>query len=506
MRFGIRVDASAGSGLGHVKRCLALAHALRSRQADVLFITRDHGVDTAAVIRSEGFAAQVLPRGEAGIWSPTDAPRHAAWVGVPWALDATETAAALRAANHPVDWAIVDHYGLDANWHARVATDLRCRVCIIDDLADRPIGGHLLVDHNLEADHRAKYAAQGVGAQKVLGGPRYALLGPSYSEPLPCEVTDPVTSIGIFMGGMDDRNVSVMALRACRDHARFKGSIEIATTRANPNLPELISLCERDPGLRIAVDQPELSSFFARHGLQVGAGGGASWERCRIGAPTIAVVCADNQTGIVRELVARRIVRSPAEPSAAGLGQEISSLLNDLDARRQLSANARSLIDGRGAERVALALMSDALGLREATTPDAPLAHAWRSHEATRRYAWDAAPIALTHHLAWWERALTSARRRLLIAEIGGRPVGVFRLDLEGSTAVISLYLDPSLHGLGLGAAMLRVGQRWVREHAPGVVRLEGEVQAANHSSAAAFAAAGFARAGEVLWAWQATA
>ena len=479
---------------------------MHSRRAEVLFVTRDHGVDTAAVIRSEGFAVQVLPRGEARTQPRPAAPRHASWVGVPWALDATETATALRTASRRVDWVIVDHYGLDANWHTRVTSDLGCRVCIVDDLADRPIGGHLLIDHNLEPDHHAKYATQGGGAHRILGGPRYALLGPSYAEASPCEVTDPVASIGIFMGGMDAGNASVLALGACREHAGFTGFIEIAATRANPNLPQLMSICERDSGLRIVVDQPDLSGFFARHGLQVGAGGGASWERCRVGAPTIALVCADNQAGVVRELVARGVVRSPAESTAASLGQEVSSLLNDVGARRQLSANAGALVDGRGAERVALTLMSDSLGLRNATASDAPLTHVWRNDDSTRRYAWDGAPIALTHHFAWWESSLTSAKRRLLMAEIGGRPVGVFRLDLEGSTAVISLYLDPSLHGLGLGTAMLLAGQHWVREHAPGVLRLEGKVQAVNHSSAAAFAAAGFARTGDVLWVWQAKA
>ena len=51
-------------------------------------------------------------------------------------------------------------------------------------------------------------------------------------------------------------------------------------------------------------------------------------------------------------------------------------------------------------------------------------------------------PVALTEHLTWWTRAVQSPKRWLAIAQVGPRPVGVIRLDLEGATATVTAVLS----------------------------------------------------------------
>ena len=87
---------------------------------------------------------------------------------------------------------------------------------------------------------------------------------------------DEVKSIGIFMGGADPSALSEPALRACREHAGFTGPIELVTTQANPRHSALKALAARWPQTTVSVDIPELSGFYSRHGLQIGAGGSAS--------------------------------------------------------------------------------------------------------------------------------------------------------------------------------------------------------------------------------------
>lgn len=56
MKIAFRVDASAMIGTGHLRRCLALAHALSALGAQLRFVTRDLGLDSAGMIAQQGFA------------------------------------------------------------------------------------------------------------------------------------------------------------------------------------------------------------------------------------------------------------------------------------------------------------------------------------------------------------------------------------------------------------------------------------------------------------------
>lgn len=478
MRVAIRVDAAARMGLGHLQRCLSLARALDRVGAEVVFVTLPVDVDSVGRIRAQGFVAHALDGAD----------------------DAAETVAALQA--RPPDWVVADHYDLDAGWHAAVAGALGARICAIDDLADRRLGAGLLVNHNPGAS-RNQYGGLLPEGAAVLAGPRFALLGPAYADAARYVPADTVSSIGIFMGGGDANAVLLAALRGCREVAGFGGPIEVATTTGNRGLADLQAACAAMPPTTLAIDLPDLAAFFAGHGLQLGAGGGAALERCCIGAPSVVTAWVANQRSGTAALAAQGAVLQAA-PDAASLGEAVRSLLADAVLRRALSARARHLVDGLGALRVALALASERLSLRPARPDDAHHALAWRNDPRTLRHSRNPAPIALPDHLRWWDAVLADPQRRLFIASVGPVDVGTLRLDRRGSEAEISIYLDPALTGVGLGAAVLRAGQAWCagRPRPLPIDRLVAEIDAANAASVSAFSATGFRQAADRLWHW----
>jgi UDP-2,4-diacetamido-2,4,6-trideoxy-beta-L-altropyranose hydrolase len=436
-------------------------------------------------------------------------PPCVAAAGIDPVRDAEETCATLLAHAAQWDWIVVDSYALDARWHRAVRAALGAQVCVVDDLADRTIDCDLLVDHNFADDHHAKYALCAPPGTRILGGPRFALLDHAYEHAAKHEVQGEVRKIGIFMGGTDPWNASSAAVRACRGStAGFSGTIEVATTAANPHLPELLALCEGDRRLSLTIDEPDLTTFFARHDLQIGAGGGAVWERCCIGAPTIAVVLADNHRASLDGLGKAGAVRLVSSLAEADLGVAIAELISDASERTRLANRARELVDGRGATRVGLAMASSTLNLRPAAQDDAPAVFTWRNAELTRRHFRDPSPLSLESHVAWWRRCLDSPLRRLLVGRCGSVEVGVLRLDLDatGTQAEVSLYLDPALHGLGLGSALLEAAKGWVLGNEPAIKRLVAEVLPGNEASRAAFRSAGFKQAATAHhWNWTAS-
>lgn len=487
MKIAFRVDASREMGTGHLHRCLSLAHALKSGGAEPCFVTRELGVPSLSIIEAAGQEAVKLPDPRPGFTGDPTIP-HSAWAGVDGATDAADTLAALH--GWEPDWVVVDSYAFGADWHDAVRSSLGCRIAAIDDVPDRDFSCDLLIDHNYADDHRRKYSGRLDPSVPLLGGPRYALLGPAFAEGPRYLFSEEVRSIGLFMGGIDLGNVSAQVLDALAN-AGFSGPVEIVSTSANPNLAELDEAAARRPDTRLSLDLPDLAAFFARHDLQIGAGGGATWERCCVGAPTLLLVIAENQKAVAPQLASAGIVATPGSLDRAEIARSVGALLRDSSRRRTLSERARALVDGRGAVRVACSLLASTLSVRAATVADAELMHGWRNHPATRSVSREVDEIAWEDHLAWLERTLADPERRLLVAQIGHMPVGIIRFDrLTGTEVEVSLYLDPALHGLGLGRALLLAGERSLGRD----VQIIGEVLEKNVASARLFESAGYVR------------
>ncbi|WP_286880524.1 UDP-2,4-diacetamido-2,4,6-trideoxy-beta-L-altropyranose hydrolase [Sphingomonas sp.] len=463
----MRCDASARIGTGHLRRCLSLADALATAGADPHFVLRRHDPVAERIMAAHRYPVAWLSPPAREYAPAADAPSHAAWAGVTAADDAAETIAQLR--DWAPQWVVVDHYAFDASWHLAIADALGCSVLAVDDLGDRAIGADVLLDANAADDHAAKYAGRLAGDTRTLVGPRFAPLAPSYRS-APRYAFDPtVRSVGIFMGGMDEHDASGAALRTLRREVGFAGAVEIVTTATARHVEALARACADDGNAVLSVDLPDLSAFYARHDLQIGAGGTSSYERACIGVPTIAVVLAENQLTVVPILSRLGIVLGATMPDVAATGllagaEDLARVATDLiavpDARRAMAERSQQLVDGRGAERVALSLMADGLTLRPAVPADAAMLHAWRDDPSTRAVSTNRGAIAYADHLAWFAGVLASPTRRLFVAMVGALPVGAIRFDLNEDEAwEISLYTDPALQGMGLGKRMLEAGE-----------------------------------------------
>jgi len=337
-------------GTGHVKRCQSLGYALRKAGNEVHFVWRDQGLDLAPWLN--GFSSTQLPAERTQTPGMTFAEEM--FAGTTNKIDAVQTLALLEAVQP--DWLLVDHYAFDERWH-RVAGVGPWSIAAIDDLADRPLAVDLLIDQNYDLDHQRKYAGVLSRETVILGGPRYAMLGPNYADVPVVEISENVDSIGVFMGGSDPLDASSVVLDAL-DMLPFSGRVEVVTTVANPHRDRLRERCRMQPNWLLSVDLPDLAGFYSRHGLHVGAGGSTTWERCRLGVPALAIICAENQREVVHLLVEAGVQFGLDAPDRDQIAAAISSLLCDFDVRRRLSDRASILVDGHGAERIAECLLS----------------------------------------------------------------------------------------------------------------------------------------------------
>jgi len=444
----IRVDATAALGWGHLKRCMALATALQRQ-----------GVEPVFCGRSEGEAATLQLATQGWEWLPVAASTAE--------LDELADATAFLAAQpRRPDVVVVDHYALGATWHRSVRDALGAPIVVIDDLADRGLAPDLLVDPNPSEDHALKYRDVLPVGVPLCGGPTWSLLDPVYLSRHVTPVSAEVRRVGIFMGGTDPQDHSTWVLGLLRGALAWRGEICIATTSANPHLPSLRRLAQQC-GAQLHLDLPHLADFHAGCDVQVGAGGGALWERCCLGVPTLALICADNQCQTVPALVREQVIlgldgRGKTPAQATALVQALRSLLQDALLRQSLQRRAMQCVDGLGAGRLAgriLALLdpSPALSLRRANLDDAPFLLDWRNDPATRSASHDGAVVLPVDHRDWLARCLADPQRRLWVACLGPVPVGTVRADRDDTagTTTLSWTVSPRQRGSGIGRAMV---------------------------------------------------
>ncbi len=315
-------------------RDLALAQALQARGASCTFAAPEWGERLLQRFATKAPAVQSLPRSG----DP---------VAIARALDGVEP-----------DVLVLDDYDLTA---ADVALLRRpgLRIVVIDDLADRPYDCDLLVDPGFGRNGQ-DYAGLTPPGCRVLTGPGHALLRAGFAEGArPKMIAAQVSRVFVSFGLSDVDAVTVRVV----EHLRTSFPMlvfDIALASDAASLPRLRALAGGGPYLNLHPDARDVVSLMKAADVAVGAGGSATWERCALGLPTLAVVVADNQRAMIGRLAKADAVLQVdlGDPDFDERLLEMFGRLLDPAVRRALSQVSGAVCDGRGAARVAEAILA----------------------------------------------------------------------------------------------------------------------------------------------------
>ena len=130
--------------------------------------------------------------------------------------------------------------------------------------------------------------------------------------------------------------------------------------------------------------------------------------------------------------------------------------------------------------------------LRAALSDDARCVWEWRYEPESRAASSDTGAVSFADHKRWFTARLTDLQTRIyIILDSDQVAVGYVRFALEGDNAVISIALDPSARGHGIGTAAIVIGcDRVLAESS--VTRVTALIKADNGRSTLAFIKAGF--------------
>ena len=494
MKVVFRTDASPRIGSGHLSRCLTLAMELHGRGAEVAFVVREHVSGWYRRVTDAGLPIHLLP-GQPSRTAPVEDGDYAGWLGVSVEQDAGETAAALDA--NGCDVLVVDHYALGPEWEGRFRAN-GVFVAAIDDLAKRIHDADLLLDQNLRTDGGARYRALVPRDAALLVGPHYALLRSAYREArLEARSTAEVGRVLVMLGGAPDRTLLQAVVDSLCEISGPISSVDVLDP-AGSLYDSADSRLHGDLPIAIHREQPDLTELMARAQIAVGAGGVTTWERMCVGLPTVSMSVAANQQDVLAELAAIDAVvhlGSAHAGAARRFGPAVAKLLRDSSRRANMAHLGQLLVDGRGAERVANALLPLAprLRLRDVQSEDVGLLWLWANDTTVRGQAIATDPIPWRDHRAWFDRCLTSEHTLIFVLEADGLPIGQIRFDIQNRQATVDYSLDTAVRGRGLGKELVRMGVSRLRQNRSGNVdELVALVRNSNQASLRVFRSLGF--------------
>jgi UDP-2,4-diacetamido-2,4,6-trideoxy-beta-L-altropyranose hydrolase len=333
----LRTDGGPSIGGGHVMRCLALAQAWSEAGGRVGF----------CIAISTPSLHQRLVREDLEVIEIDAAAGTAA--------DADATLAAAGRLGAPV--VVVDGYHLSVDYRHRLR-QAGLKEASLDDNAE--IGRYvddLIINPNRHA--APDLYRDGADHTRLLLGTEYALLRREFRnwQGPPRSFPEAARRILVTLGAADPSNVTAEVVASLEPILSPGMEVAIVAGGSNPHADAIAARARRLPAYRLIRDAAEdMPGLMAGADLAVCAGGSTMWEMAFMGVPFIPVIIAGNQRSAVQAMTGDGYPAVDGDEVGRDLAPLLVAMMADAGRRRELSRIGRRLVDGKGVERVCMAL------------------------------------------------------------------------------------------------------------------------------------------------------
>ena len=329
-----RADGGQEIGMGHIRRCLSVAEALRELGEQVCFLVADDAA--VPLLDAQGQDYLVL---------------NSSWQKPEEELETLLPM--LSESGRGVFFA--DSYYVTAEYLRQVREVMP--VCCMDDMGISGLPVDLLVNYNIFAAQ--SLYAPGDGKTDYLLGTQYAPLRKEFQNAYQ-PVREKAERVLITTGGSDRYDLTGQILRNALEMPGIRDLEYCAVSGPyNRNLSQLQELEKLHENVRIYENVTRVSELMQSCDIAVTAGGSTMYELCAVGVPIICFSFVDNQEKIVEGFKEREVVcfggnyLTQGEAMIPLITEQIALLRESAELRRAGSKKERELVDGQGAWRIA---------------------------------------------------------------------------------------------------------------------------------------------------------
>ncbi len=327
-----RTTGGRQTGLGHIRRCISLAEALR-----------DLGIESSFLLDGDGVAASV---GQAGFPVVDISPES----------DPDETIRRIRGSGARA--VVVDSYRSTAAYF-RSLSETGALTVAIDDLADRELPVDAVVNGSVGAEELSYRVPHG---SHLLLGTSYVLLRKEFAAEPVRRAPPEGRRVLVSVGGSDPYRLTPRLVRWVLE-AVGAARAEVVLGPLFGESGELESYARHDPkAVRLHWAPEGMRDLMLACDVAVCGGGQTAYELAATATPAVAVRTAENQTSNLLGLAAAGTLIWVGDAWGSGLEETVRGavlgLMGNRVRRAEMGRRGRSLVDGQGARRVASTILS----------------------------------------------------------------------------------------------------------------------------------------------------
>ncbi len=331
----IRADMNEQIATGHIMRCLSIADALRGLGEPVRFILADE--QAVSLLKQRGYDAIVL---------------HTQWNCMEEELSVLSQV--IR--NEHIDKLLIDSYQVTQRYLAELSKLVT--TFYIDDLNlfEYPVDAVICYANYWK---KFQYKINDKRATYLLGM-KYVPLKQAFWN---CEakiISEKADNLLILTGGSDPFNVTEQILDSI-DTYQFQ-TIDVICGIYNTNYNKFVKKYENNKNIKFHQAVNNIEQYMKNADIAISAGGTTLYELCAIGTPAISFSFADNQLDNVRQFQEDGLIDYAGDARMDDIAGTINQYLiryrNDFELRKEKSEKMQKMVDGKGAERIARAIVT----------------------------------------------------------------------------------------------------------------------------------------------------
>ncbi len=302
-----RLDAGSPVGNGHLMRSMVLGGELLDRGHQVRLLANQLPTSLQAMLIEKGIAVQIIAHQSNGL---------------------NEMARINE--ERPVDWLVIDHYGIDVDWE-KSARRFAAHTMVIDDLANRQHDCDLLLDQNVTNRLQDQYddllprqCFKAIGWSYLLARPAFYVRGM-------CERAGTL----VFLGGGDHSSALEGLIQALLPQTELHPLKILVSSHYLPvtHWKNLVGDCGQ-----VYCDLSDPAPLYRSARLALVRCGFVSYELALIGVPTVHIYSSEVQEEVAHSLAYLGAGVAICEEHLNGV-ENLSDAMNRVSVMKPLPVN-----------------------------------------------------------------------------------------------------------------------------------------------------------------------